>query len=129
MNEARESVAITHSATFPICHSDSNPGGRFRSSRREASLSPQQIADYVQGPSEGPIRHSRLNEVVYGNKISKLFTKGEKWDLLGEMITPAVYPNPKGSAAIVLYYIYIYIYIYTPYYSNIRSTLYTFLSR
>jgi hypothetical protein len=68
MNEARESVAITHSAAFPIYHTDSNTGRLFRSSHREASVSPQQITDYVQGPSKGPIRHSRLNEIVYGEK-------------------------------------------------------------
>jgi hypothetical protein len=89
MNEVRESAVITQPAPFPMCHTDSNTGGRFRSSRREASVSPQQITDHVQGHmthSEGPIRRSHLNEVVYQEKIAvefKVVYEGNEWDHFG----------------------------------------------
>jgi hypothetical protein len=53
---------------FQTCHTDSNSGGLFHSACREASVSPLQITDHVQGHithSEHPTRCSRLYEVVY----------------------------------------------------------------
>jgi hypothetical protein len=95
MNEARGSAVITHSAAFPMCHTDPTTGGRFRSSRREASASPHQITDHEQDHmthSEGQIRRSHLNEVVYReknrSKLSKLFTKKINGIILGDMTRP-----------------------------------------